>query len=173
MECSKDSENLQEPTGSKLPRKGLSQILALDIATHTGWAHWGKGKIKFGTTDFTNNQWDGAGMRYLKFHTFLESMKFDVVVYESVMGHSSTYASHVYGGYLSVLQSYCELNEIPYTGYGVGEIKKHWTGKGNAKKDAMLKEAHSRGFLAKTDDEADALAILHLGLEEFSSLLAQ
>jgi Holliday junction resolvasome RuvABC endonuclease subunit len=87
------------------------------------------------------------------------------------MGHSSTYASHIYGGYLAIIQDFCESFDVPYTGYGVGTIKKHWTGKGNAKKDAMVKEAYNRGFNVKTEDEADALGCLHVGLEEFKGLL--
>jgi Holliday junction resolvasome RuvABC endonuclease subunit len=46
----------------------------------------------------------------------------------------------------------------------VGTIKKHWTGKGNATKEAMIAEATRRGFTVKNSDEADALALLDFAL---------
>ena len=157
----------------KPPKESLKTILAIDLGTNLGWAMWSSGKIKFGTEDLQNSTWDGAGLRFLKLRKFLlERKDVDLVVYENVMAHSSTFASHVYGGYLSVIQYFCEEYEVPYTSYGVGQIKKGWVGKGNAKKDAMIREAHNRGFNVKDDNSADALAILHMGLEQFKELLA-
>lgn len=43
---------------------------------------------------------------------------------------------------------------------GVGTIKKHWTGRGNADKGAMQAEARRRGYRPESDNDADALAIL-------------
>jgi Holliday junction resolvasome RuvABC endonuclease subunit len=154
--------------------KELSRILALDLATNTGWATYDKKKFKFGTVDLSNGQHAGAGMRFLKFQNWLQNLKpFDLLVYESVHGHSSTYASHIYGGYLSILQAYCEETETPYQGYGVTTIKKFFTGKGSASKDAMIKEARLRGHNVADDNQADALGILYLGMDEFKSLLIQ
>ena len=145
-------------------------ILALDIATKLGWASELNGKVKHGVVDFKNNQWDGAGIRYVKFRTFLEKHTgLDLIVYEAVERHDGgTYSAHVYGGYLSVLQAFCEERCVPYTGFGVGQIKKFWTGKGNASKEMMINTARERGYNPKDDNAADALAILHLGLEHYS-----
>ena len=144
-------------------------ILAIDPATQLGYAYTkGKG-IKSGTESFHNNKWDSAGARFLKFRAWLLLLpKPDVVAYESVESHSSTYAAHAYGGYISILQSFCDEHRIEYTGYPVGTIKKAWTGKGSAGKDAMIKAARERGFNPKDDNEADALAIYHLALTELS-----
>ena len=43
----------------------------------------------------------------------------------------------------------------------VGTIKKHATGRGNARKDAMLAAARARGHSPADDNEADALALLY------------
>ena len=43
------------------------------------------------------------------------------------------------------------------------DIKKHWTGRGNAKKADMMAKCDSLGWTYETDDEADALAIWSLG----------
>lgn len=42
-------------------------------------------------------------------------------------------------------------------------VKKHWTGRGNAKKPDMIVACRQRGWEVKDDNEADALAIWDLG----------
>lgn len=152
-------------------------ILAIDPATKSGWAVYnGKKVSKSGVIDFKNGPWDGAGVRYLKFQTWVSGMidkhSIDLVFYECVERHQGgTYAAHVYGGYIAALQSACESLKVPYTGEGVGTIKKFWTGSGNAGKEAMIKEARERGHNPKDDNEADAIAICYVAVEQFKALL--
>jgi len=150
------------------------KILGLDLATTCGWATYIDGKIKYGSVEFHNKKFDGAGMRYVKFKCWLIKyhLDADIVIYEGVRKHlaDATDSQHVYGGYLAKLQSWGEENDIPYCAEGVTTIKKFWTGKGNASKDDMIKEARVRGFNPDTHDEADALAVLHMGIEAFSIL---
>ena len=148
----------------------MISILAIDPATQLGWAKWDGKKIKSGTISFENKQFDGAGMRYLKFQTWLSEQLTGVslVAYEAVMQHSSVYASHIYGGWLCVIQSKCEDLGIPYTGVPVGTVKKFWTGSGSATKKDMIKSARDRGHNPKDDNEADALAILYYARENFT-----
>lgn len=61
-----------------------------------------------------------------------------------------------------VLKMFCETKHIPYTGYSPSEIKKHATGKGNAKKADMVLAARQKFGLVHGDNEADALWILDL-----------
>jgi Holliday junction resolvasome RuvABC endonuclease subunit len=82
------------------------------------------------------------------------------VYYEDVKRHEGVLAAHAYGGFLAMLQAWCATNRIPMHAVGVGEIKKHWTGKGNANKAAMVDEAKRRGYAPVDDNHADALAIL-------------
>lgn len=73
-------------------------------------------------------------------------------------------AAHIFGGYMYTLATVClELN-IECVGLAVKSIKKFMTGTGNATKDQMIAAARSQGFDPKTDDEADAIAILLLGV---------
>ena len=51
-------------------------------------------------------------------------------------------------------------------GVGVGTVKKAWTGKGNAKKAEMIAAARQRGIKVVDDNEADAVAILSLALQQ-------
>jgi Holliday junction resolvasome RuvABC endonuclease subunit len=60
------------------------------------------------------------------------------------------------------LTAWAENRKIPYSGVPVGTIKKHATGKGNANKEAMIAAAVAMGYRPADDNEADALALLHL-----------
>lgn len=144
-------------------------ILALDLGTKTGWAICTPGGTLYGTESFAPRSKDGPGQRWLKFHRFLIETRarhgdLHAVYYEDVKAHGSraVYAAHVYGGFLALLQAWAETNRVQIVGVGVGQVKKHWTGKGNARKDAMIDEAKRRGFAPKDDNTADALAILSL-----------
>lgn len=151
------------------------KILSLDLADQMGWAWYENGKIRSGTVSFHLRESDGAGVRFLKFENWLLKLLVDepaIITYELVRAHSSTAAGHIYGGYVHTLTKTAEKFNVSYTGYAVATIKKHWTGNGAAKKDKMIEEANRRGFNPKDDNEADALAILHLTLDEFSFLIS-
>lgn len=79
--------------------------------------------------------------------------------------HVSTDAAHAYGGFLATLTAWCEHHSIPYQGVPVGTIKKHATGKGNAGKEDVITSVRARGHAPVDDNEADALALLHWGIE--------
>jgi crossover junction endodeoxyribonuclease RuvC len=145
------------------------KILAIDPATKLGYAYTkDSGKPAHGTEEFHNSQWDGAGVRFLKFKAWLETFnELDLVAYEAVEFTSFGQAISMYNRWIGVLQTHCEENNIPYTGYPVGTIKKFWTGKGSASKKDMIAAARERGFNPKDDNAADALAIYHLALDSF------
>jgi hypothetical protein len=146
--------------------RGRSVVLALDLATNTGWAlRSANGQIVSGTISFRPSRYDGGGIRYLRFRSWLDSVAADaaglgVVHYEEVRRHLSTDAAHVHGGLLATLTSWCEQHGIPYQGVPVGTIKRHITGKGNADKQAVIAAVRERGFSPADDNEADAIAIL-------------
>ncbi len=145
-------------------------ILALDLGTHTGWAHGpGVGLITSGTVSFRPSRYDGGGMRYLRFRGWLDQLKsnvaFGAVYFEEVRRHAGTDAAHVYGGLLATLTAWCEQHCVAYQGVPVGTIKRFATGKGNADKAGMLEAMRARGFSPADDNEADALAILLWSIE--------
>ncbi len=146
-----------------------ANILCLDLGTKTGFAMRADGVTSCGTESFAPKRGDGEGLRYLKFSRWLNRMAngraIGAVYFEDVRRHVGTDAAHCYGGLRAILTAWCESNNIPYTGYGVGTIKKHFTGNGSAKKDMMITEARRRGFDVPDDNAADAVAILSLASE--------
>ncbi len=146
-------------------------ILALDLATITGWAlRSADGRINSGTVSFRPSRYDGGGIRYLRFRAWLEGMAQDsngigVVHYEEIRRHLSTDAAHVHGGLLAMLTAWCEQNSIAYQGVPVGTIKRFIAGKGNADKQAVIAAVRERGFRPVDDNEADAISILLWAIE--------
>lgn len=150
-------------------------VLALDLATKTGWAvRLRDGSVHSGTYDASSKS-DHAGQRFVNFRRFLVDLigKYDVhhVVYEDVRRHVSNTSAHVHGGLKAIMLMICCQSSVPVSFKGVGTIKKHWTGKGNAGKEQMVSEACKRGYSPSDDNEADALAILSLALNEYGVIV--
>lgn len=145
---------------------GRVNILAIDIGTQLGWALGAcDGTVKGGSESFSPAKHGGHGPRWLAFRQFLADTgraagEIHAVYFEDVKRHEGVLAAHAYGGFLAMLQAWCAANRIPMHPVGVGAIKKHWTGKGNANKALMVESAKARGFRPVDDNHADALAIL-------------
>lgn len=140
-------------------------ILALDLGTKCGYAVRRRdGSIIHGTESFTPRASWSAGQRWQRFRVWLagiiEREQVHAIAYESVHRHVGTDAAHAYGAFLAIMQMQADARNIVPQPVGVGVVKKHWTGKGNATKDEMTLEARRRGFYPDTDNAADALAIL-------------
>ena len=146
------------------------RILALDLGTTTGWAVGYPGNVMSGVWNLKPQRFEGGGMRFVRFHEHLhklvQALGFHEVVFEEVRAHKGVDAAHVYGGLMATLTRWCEETGTPYAGVPVGEIKKYWTGKGNANKSQMIAAAEALGFKPVDDNEADALALLHLKLSQ-------
>ena len=148
-------------------------VLALDLGTQCGWAVVTRdGKFSSGSDRFDPKRCGGPGKRWLAFREFLtararEAGSIQAVYYEDVkQPFASNLAARAYCGLLAVLELWCAANNIPLYGIGVGTIKKHATGRGNAKKPEMIAAAKARGIAAKDDNEADAVALLAYALEQ-------
>lgn len=141
-------------------------VLALDLGTKTGFAMLSDGAIVSGTQDFKTSRYESTAMRFVRFNRFLSTLHengpITQVVYEEVRRHKGVDAAHAYGGFMAHLLTFCEQREIPVEALSVGDIKRHWTGKGNASKDDMIAAAKRYGYDVKDDNEADALAMLHM-----------
>jgi Holliday junction resolvasome RuvABC endonuclease subunit len=150
-------------------------ILSIDLGTSTGWALYdGLGGFTSGTVSFKPKRFEGGGMRYLRFSRWLNEViaisgKPDSIYFEEVRRHLGVDAAHAYGGFLSTLTCWCENNHIPYEGIPVGTIKKFISGKGNANKQQVIDEIKKRGHMPNDDNEADALALLYLAIENYSN----
>jgi Holliday junction resolvasome RuvABC endonuclease subunit len=138
--------------------------LALDLGTTTGFCLGAATPGTSGAASFKPARFEGGGMRFVRFRRWLNELAaaygpFEEVAFEEVRRHAGTDAAHVYGGLMATLTAWCEENEVPYQGVPVGTIKRHWTGKGNANKDAMIDASKSRGLSPADDNEADAQAL--------------
>lgn len=141
----------------------MKQTLALDLGTKTGWASRCGKRVESGTLDLAKLAKKQGTTRYgalwKALHTFGLASG-DTVAFEDVRRHLGTRAAHVYGGLKAIVETAacdigCDIIPVP-----VGTIKKHATGNGAAKKDAMMNAARKRGFEPQDDNEADALALL-------------
>jgi Holliday junction resolvasome RuvABC endonuclease subunit len=126
--------------------------------------------IVSGTMSFRPGRYEGGGMRYLRFRSWLNEIhtrcaSIDAIYFEEVRRHAGTDAAHIYGGFLAHLSSWCEAEMIGYQGVSVGTIKRFIAGKGNADKQAVIAAVRARGFNPADDNEADALAILLWAME--------
>ena len=148
------------------------RILAIDPGTKCGWAidaqHSGVWNLK-------PNKFDSGGMRFVELYSQIanEISNIDLIVYERVERHSATYAAHIYGGIIAVIHGIAEEHLIPYKGIPVGTIKKYATGKGSAKKEAMIRSAQLifRGVDIKDDNHADALCLLAYAHDTYDNLM--
>lgn len=143
----------------------MKNILALDIATNTGW----KTKTASGVWNLKPNRGESEGMRVVRFKSKVRELismeGIDLISYERPAGmHKASImvASEMVG----VLKDLCiELN-IDLACYSAPEIKKWATGKGNANKEAMIEAARQLGFNPKDDNEADAIHLYNLTLKD-------
>lgn len=150
------------------------KILALDPATQFGWAvHDGNDIFDFGCWDCSSNAGELKGARFERARVCLYSAmlrhKPDLVVHEQVRRHVGTQAAHVYGGLMAVIQLTCYDYKMESVGLNVSTIKKHATGKGNAKKHEMVAAAQDRwpNLRITNDNEADAMWIADLAHKEY------
>lgn len=140
------------------------RLLALDLATKTGWVVREGGSIDSGVWNLKGDKFEGGGMRFLRFRTLLIEVLgtgISRVAYEAVRRHMGVDAAHIYGALMGIVQEECERRQIPYCGVTVSSIKIKATGKGNANKDAMVDAAKRQWPLIEIidDNHADALWI--------------
>ncbi len=140
-------------------------ILACDPASKFGWAH---SSGPCGTWDLTPKRDESKGMRLIrlrgKLNEMIKSVGVDLVVFEAARHAASNGALVVQAEIQGVLKLWCEDNHIEYRGYSPTEIKKHATGKGVGKKEAMVAAAKAKwpGKEIPDDNAADALWVLDL-----------
>ena len=144
----------------------MTRILALDVATKTGFARNMGDAILSGSLSFALRANDGPAMRWVRFRTWLNEMhtsgEIGALYVEQPIAFDGRSGSTtlVLGGFFATLELWAHVHDVPLTAVAIGTIKKHWTGKGSAKKPDMVRVARERGFRPKDDNEADALALL-------------
>ncbi len=140
----------------------IVNILALDLATKTGWA---TNIIRTsGVQVFDAKRGESPGMRFLRCCGWLSEMLtllggVDVIVYEQAH-HRGGAATACCVGLVSMVQAFAAEHGIELMTVHTGELKRWATGKGNAGKPAMMKAARARGWNPVDDNEADAQLLL-------------
>ena len=155
------------------------RIVGLDLGTTMGFAFTDSEHLlthQTGTMNFANKRHENGGMRFIRFKKFLEEVTDGVsiakgeaecvIFYEEVVYHRGADAAHVYGGWIAVLQSYCDERGIAYSGVPIGTIKKRATGSGRANKQDMVRASMREWGVEMTHDQADAAWVLQCGLDE-------
>jgi len=141
------------------------KLLALDIATKTGW----KSPTASGTWDLTPNRGESSGMRLIRFRAkLLEIIKAEnisIIAYERPAGFHKQ-ALIITGELVGVLKMVAEEYHIHLACYSATEIKKFATGKGNATKEEMIKAAQRKGYDPQDDNEADAIHLYDLAINK-------
>ena len=171
-------------------------VLALDIATQTGFAVEADGKLSSGSWNLKPPAKSCDKTRELTFFRKLEALwadhgSFSLVAFEAVYGHSrsdekkvtcprcmnkfqikvqqvNTLAAQVYGGLRGTMLMWADFHSVRVEGVAVGTLKKFATGHGHATKDDMIAMAEMRWREQKIvdDNQADALHILDWALVE-------
>jgi crossover junction endodeoxyribonuclease RuvC len=152
------------------------RILALDPATQCGWA-LGEGRelVASGTWDFSTRRDESTGMKLLRLESKLvETHKagLDLVVFEAARNAMpKMQGALVHQAKLqAIIERYVQRHDIAARGYSPSEIKLFATGKGNAGKPAVIAAAKARfGYHGDDDNEADAICLLHLAIQEYGS----
>ncbi len=145
-------------------------ILALDLATKTGWAH---SLGCSGVQDFAPRRGDSPGMRWITFRAWLNRVLDDVptnvIAYEQAH-HRGGAATHVAHSLISAVETIAAERKIELTSRHTASIKKHALGKGRGDKDQMMAAARAKwGDDAIIDDnQADALWLLDLATKELN-----
>lgn len=146
-------------------------ILALDLATSTGWAcKTLTGNVLSGVQRFDLRRGESPGYRFLRFEAWLgETMAMThatLVAYEQPH-HRGGHATAVLNGLVAIVQTVCAKAKIEHVSVPTGTLKKHATGKGSASKEEMISAAEGwLGRKVSSDDEADAIHVLKWALDD-------
>ncbi len=146
-------------------------ILALDLATKTGWAH---SCGESGVWDLSVRRDESSGMRLLRLRARLGEVMglqpFDIMVFETAVCSPKTRSGYGTGVELITTAKLWALDHgIEHCGYAPSAIKKHATGKGNANKEKMLAAALKKWNRAFEDDNhVDACWLLSFAMQELN-----
>lgn len=162
-------------------------IAAFDLASATGWAvtrppyrcmptpiELAAGAVppvrEHGHIVIKNNQRQPFGKFLLDYEIWFRKFfdqypDLEGIIYEMPFSTMSQFSSRLLLSLSSVVEQLAYRRNIPILGrHRPNDVKKHATGKGNAKKHHMVSAALAVGWEPKTEDEADALWILDYGI---------
>jgi hypothetical protein len=159
---------------------------------HEPWSAETAG-IWSGQLDLSVGDYDSGAIRFVRMRQFLMVLDPDIVFFEDAQYHTKeSFGSRptvhqviartarpieLLGSFKATLATWCEQRNVPCVGFPIQTIKKRATGLGNAGKGAVIAAANKEFGLdlevddydkLGTDNIADALYCLALGLEQYS-----
>lgn len=146
------------------------RILALDIATKTGWAYRAAdGSVVSGVWDLSVKKGIPNGHRIKNLWSRLiithRVRGIDFIVYERP-GSLSGHARKVLPALQGAIELWSALNDVHYECYTPSTVKKHATGNGKANKKLMIFAAENKwpDLEIVDDNQVDALWLLDMVL---------
>jgi hypothetical protein len=150
--------------------------------------------IMAGQLDLSARDYDSGAIRFVRLRAALTVFDPAIVFFEDVVfvGAKASYHGAVtltailaraarpielFGAFKATVGTWCEERAVPCRGFTIQAIKKRATGKGNVNKEAVIAAANEEfgaGLEIEdyeklgTDNVADALFCLALGLEQYS-----
>lgn len=145
-------------------------ILALDLATTTGWAALKGERVESGVWKNPTRHCDGPGEFFHAFNAWLLDMKRwhapAMVAFEMTHPHSGK-AQMVSYGLISRVQEWAYDHDLPLLSVYPNTLKKFMTGDGHAFKETMIEAIAKRwGMQVSDDNQADALGVLAWALKQ-------
>ncbi len=163
-------------------------VLALDMATTTGWAiatptavaAWpigllgAKGPIDgvtYGSVKFGGN---GRGLLFLDFSRWLDRLVVSAGVgftaVEAPVQARTMAAMRIAGGLAAVTEMICAFRGVKSADVAPTTVKKHFSGTGTAKKQQIMAVCDARGWLPQDNNAGDALAVLDWAIHSFGNI---
>jgi Holliday junction resolvasome RuvABC endonuclease subunit len=156
----------------------ITRILALDLATHIGWALGDVGGVpRFGTESMgkTSSSPGAVFGNCVKWTSeFLRDAdpRPDIIVIESLLpdeavsGHTNKRTKERLAGLHGVVRGVAHCRGVfQVATYPTQEVRRHFIGIGTLKREkakvAVMEHCRTMGWDVQTDDEADALALWH------------
>lgn len=160
---------------SSIERNPDGGVVALDLATRTGFAVWVPScEIEYGHFVLPRTGDDvGRFLNEAKRQIWILMCKVNPlrsVVFEAPYVGTKTHqvTARKLMGLACVVEMLCSEFGIDCSEVNNASVRKHFTGVGRAARDEMkrlvLEEARARGYEPENDDEADAIAVLDFTL---------
>lgn len=163
-------------------------VLALDLATTTGWAiatpqavaAWpvcllgAKGPIDGVTYGSVNFSGGGRGLLFLGFSRWLDQLiereGIGSAAIEAPVQARTMQAMRIAGGLAGLSEMVCAFRGVKSVDVAPTTVKKHFSGIGNAKKPLMMAICDARGWLPQDNNAGDALAVLDWAIHSFGNV---
>jgi Holliday junction resolvasome RuvABC endonuclease subunit len=140
------------------------KVLALDIATTTGWALL-DGAIRTGLWVLAGTRGERCEQLDARLVWAVGEWRPDIVAFEEVMFHRGGRTGLLLGGLQVTVERVCERLRMPYVSVNTQTLKVFATGTGKAKKPAMIAAAKEATGLDLDEHEADAYWTARWALE--------